>query len=124
MAGGVPIIRVIKEGLITNSINKIYGILNGTSNYILSEMTESDSNFKEVLLRAQKLGYAESNPSNDITGKDAYSKIQILSSLAFNSFINKEKSNVEGISAIDQIDILNAKILGYVIKHLAMSQSK
>ncbi len=124
VAGGVPIIRVIKEGLITNSINKIYGILNGTSNYILSEMTESDSNFKEVLLRAQKLGYAESNPSNDITGKDAYSKIQILSSLAFNSFINKEKSNVEGISAIDQIDILNAKILGYVIKHLAIAELK
>tara|TARA_A100001011_G_scaffold272853_1_gene282127 strand:- start:6633 stop:7931 length:1299 start_codon:yes stop_codon:yes gene_type:complete len=124
VAGGVPIIRVIKEGLITNSINKIYGILNGTSNYILSEMTKSDSNFKEVLLRAQKLGYAESNPSNDITGKDAYSKIQILSSLAFNSFINREKSNVEGISTIDQIDIHNAKILGYVIKHLAIAELK
>ncbi len=89
VAGGVPIIRVIKEGLITNTINKIYGILNGTSNYILSKMSETKLNFKDVLENAKKLGYAESNPKSDLNGDDAKSKIQILSSLAFNSFINK-----------------------------------
>ena len=78
VAGGVPIIRSIKEGLITNNINKIYGILNGTSNYILSKMSDSKMNFKDVLDRAKKFGYAESNPKSDLNGEDAKSKIQIL----------------------------------------------
>ncbi len=124
VAGGVPIIRVIKEGLITNAINKIYGILNGTSNYILSRMSETELNFKDVLENAKKLGYAESNPRSDLNGDDAKSKIQILSSLAFNSFINKSKITVEGIQNIDQVDIINAKILGYRIKHLAIAELK
>ena len=124
VAGGVPIIRVIKEGLITNTINKIYGILNGTSNYILSKMSETKLNFKDVLENAKKLGYAESNPKSDLNGDDAKSKIQILSSLAFNSFINKSKITVEGIQNIDQVDISNAKILGYKIKHLAIAELK
>ncbi len=124
VAGGVPIIRVIKEGLITNTINKIYGILNGTSNYILSKMSETKLNFKDVLENAKKLGYAESNPKSDLNGDDAKSKIQILSSLAFNSFINKSKITVEGIQNIDQVDIGNAKILGYKIKHLAIAELK
>ncbi len=124
VAGGVPIIRVIKEGLITNAINKIYGILNGTSNYILSRMSETELNFKDVLENAKKLGYAESNPRSDLNGDDAKSKIQILSSLAFNSFINKSKITVEGIQNIDQVDITNAKILGYRIKHLAIAELK
>ena len=124
VAGGIPIIRVIKEGLITNTINKIYGILNGTSNYILSKMSETNLNFKNVLENAKKLGYAESNPKSDLNGDDAKSKIQILSSLAFNSFINKSKITVEGIQSIDQVDITNAKILGYKIKHLAIAELK
>ena len=124
VAGGVPIIRVIKEGLITNRINKIYGILNGTSNYILSKMSETKLNFKDVLESAKKLGYAESNPKSDLNGDDAKSKIQILSSLAFNSLINKSKITVEGIQNIDQVDITNAKILGYRIKHLAIAEFK
>jgi len=124
VAGGVPIIRVIKEGLITNSIKKIYGILNGTSNYILSKMLENKKNFNDVLNDAKKLGYAESNPAADLNGDDAKSKIQILSSLAFNSLINRSKINVEGIRTVDQIDIKNAKLLGYTIKHLAIAELK
>ena len=124
MAGGVPIIRAIKEGLITNKINKIYGILNGTSNYILSKMSETKLSFKDVLEKAKSLGYAERNPKTDLNGDDAKSKIQILSSLAFNSFINKSKITVDGIQNIDQIDILNAKTLGYKIKHLAIAEVK
>jgi len=124
VAGGIPIVRVIKEGLVTNTINKIYGILNGTSNYILSKMSESKSNFKDVLINAKKLGYAESNPKDDLDGNDANSKIQILSALSFNSLINKKNITVEGITMVDQIDIQNANLLGYKIKHLAISELK
>ena len=124
VAGGVPIIRVIKEGLITNKINKICGILNGTSNYILSKMFEKNKNFNDVLNDAKELGYAESNPIADLNGDDAKSKIQILASLAFNSLINREKINVEGIKEVDQIDIQNAKLLDYKIKHLAIAEIK
>tara|TARA_Y100001970_G_scaffold226364_1_gene279891 strand:- start:256 stop:1554 length:1299 start_codon:yes stop_codon:yes gene_type:complete len=124
VAGGVPIIRVIKEGLITNKINKVCGILNGTSNYILSKMFEKNLNFDDVLNDAKELGYAESNPAADLNGEDAKSKIQILSSLAFNSKICRSKINVEGIKNVDQIDIKNAKILGYQIKHLAIAELK
>ena len=124
VAGGVPIIRVIKEGLITNKINKICGILNGTSNYILSKMFEKNKNFNDVLNDAKKLGYAESNSIADLNGDDAKSKIQILASLAFNSLINREKINVEGIKEVDQIDIQNAKLLDYKIKHLAIAEIK
>jgi len=124
VAGGIPIIRTIKEGLITNRINKIYGILNGTSNYILSKMSETKLNFKDVLESAKNLGYAESNPKSDLNGDDAKSKIQILSSLAFQSFINRSKITVEGIRSIDQVDITNAKLLGYKIKHLAIAEVK
>ena len=124
VAGGVPIIRSLKEGLITNKLNKIYGILNGTSNFILSKMSETSKSFNEVLQEAQKLGYAESNPSDDINGYDAKSKIQILSALAFNIFINKSKINVEGIKNVDDVDIKNAKNLGYKIKHLAIAELK
>ena len=124
VAGGIPIVRVIKEGLVTNTINKIYGILNGTSNYILSKMSESKSNFKDVLTNAKKLGYAESNPKDDLDGNDANSKIQILSALSFNSLINKKNITVEGITMVDQIDIQNANLLGYKIKHLAISELK
>ena len=124
VAGGVPIIRVIKEGLITNKIHKVCGILNGTSNYILSKMFEKNMNFNDVLNDAKKLGYAESNPAADLNGDDAKSKIQILSSLAFNSLISRSKINVEGIKNVDKIDVKNAKLLGYKIKHLAIAELK
>tara|TARA_Y100000590_G_scaffold234466_1_gene264027 strand:- start:2680 stop:3975 length:1296 start_codon:yes stop_codon:yes gene_type:complete len=122
VAGGIPIVRTLKEGLITNKINKICGILNGTSNYILSNMGKMTMDFKSVLNKAKELGYAESNPASDLNGEDVKSKIQILSALAFNSFINKSKINVEGINNVDQADIRNAELLGYKVKHLGIAE--
>jgi homoserine dehydrogenase len=122
VAGGIPIIRTLKEGLIANKIKKIYGILNGTSNYILSNMDKMHMDFGKVLKQAQKLGYAERNPNSDLNGEDVKSKIQILSSLAFNCFISNKKVNLEGINLIDDIDIKNANSLGYKIKHLGLSE--
>ena len=122
VAGGIPIIRTLKEGLIANKIKKIYGILNGTSNYILSNMDKMHMDFGKVLKQAQKLGYAERNPNSDLNGEDVKSKIQILSSLAFNCFISNKKVNLEGINLIDNIDIKNANSLGYKIKHLGLSE--
>ena len=122
VAGGIPIIRTLKEGLVANINNKIYGILNGTSNFILSNMDKNKMNFQKVLNKAKTLGYAESNPKSDLNGEDVKSKIQILSSLAFNCFINHSKINLEGINFIDEIDIKNANILGYKIKHLGISE--
>jgi len=91
VAGGIPILRTIKEGLATNKINKIYGILNGTTNYILTEMEKTGENFDKVLKKAQLLGYAEpGNPKLDLNGFDAFAKVRILSSLAFNSKQNKQ----------------------------------
>ena len=121
VCGGVPIIRSLKEGLIANKISKIYGILNGTSNYILSSMDKENKNFEEVLNNAKKLGYAESNPSADLNGDDVASKLKILSSLCFNSFLN-HNIYVEGIKNIDKNDIDNANKLGYKIKLLGYSE--
>ena len=121
VCGGVPIIRSLKEGLIANKINKIYGIFNGTSNYILSCMDKQNKNFNEVLDNAKKLGYAESNPSADINGDDVSAKLKILSSLCFNSFLNNN-IHVEGIKNIDKKDINNANKLGYKIKLLGYSE--
>ena len=121
VCGGVPIIRSLKEGLIANKISKIYGILNGTSNYILSSMDKENKNFNEVLSDAKKLGYAESNPTADLNGDDVSSKLKILSSLCFNSFLNKH-IYVEGIKDIDKADIDNSNKLGYKIKLLAFAE--
>ncbi len=121
VCGGVPIIRSLKEGLIANKISKIHGIFNGTSNYILSSMDKQNKNFDEVLSDAQKLGYAESNPSADLDGNDVASKLKILSSLCFNSFLNKN-IYVEGIKNIDKTDIDNANKLGYKIKLLGFAE--
>ena len=85
VCGGVPVVRSIKEGLIANKIHKIYGIFNGTSNYILSSMDKNNLSFKDALTESQKLGYAESNPASDINGEDVSSKLKILSSLSFKS---------------------------------------
>ncbi len=121
VCGGVPIIRSLKESLIANKISKIYGILNGTSNYILSSMDKKNKSFQEVLLIAKKLGYAETNPSADLNGDDVSAKLKILSSLCFNSFLN-ENIYVEGIKEIDTIDIDNANKLGYKIKLLGFAE--
>jgi homoserine dehydrogenase len=121
VCGGVPIIRSLKEGLIANKINKIYGIFNGTSNYILSNMDKQNKDFNEVLDDAKKLGYAESNPTADLNGDDVSSKLKILSSLCFNSFLN-HNIYVEGIKDIDKNDIDNANILGYKIKLLGYAE--
>ncbi len=124
VAGGIPIIRSIKEGLIANKINKIYGILNGTTNFILSSMESSRKNFYEVLDNAKKLGFAESNPVSDLNGNDSAAKLRILSSIAFNKNISKNKILTEGIQNINLTDILYAKKFGYKIKLLSISEIK
>ena len=124
VAGGVPIIRSIKDGLIANKINKIYGILNGTTNFILSSMQISKKNFSEVLDKAKKLGFAETNPISDLNGNDSAAKLRILSSIAFNKTISKNKILTEGIQNINLTDVLYAKNLGYKIKLLSISEIK
>ena len=123
VAGGIPILRTIKEGLATNKINKVYGILNGTTNYILSEMESSNENFDKVLLKAQKLGYAEpGNPKLDLNGFDAFAKIRILSALSFNSKISKSKCIMEGIENIELEDIKLASQLNLRVKLLGICE--
>jgi len=123
VAGGIPILRTIKEGLATNKITKVYGILNGTSNYILSEMRNSKDSFSNVLKKAQKLGYAEpGNPKLDLNGFDAFAKVRILSSLAFNTKISKYKCLMEGIEKIELKDIEIANQLNLRIKLLGISE--
>jgi homoserine dehydrogenase len=122
VAGGIPIIKSIKQGLIANKINHVYGILNGTTNFILTEMEKKQSSFKEILKVAQSKGYAESNPHSDISGEDVASKISILSSICFGSKIVNSNFLVEGISHIDLLDILYAKKLGFKIKLLAIAE--
>ena len=121
VCGGVPIIRSIKEGLIANRIQKIYGIFNGTSNYILSSMDKNNKNFLDVLNKAKTLGYAETNPASDLNGDDVAAKLKILSSLCFNSYLNNN-IHVEGIKNIDKEDIDNANKLGYKIKLLGYAE--
>ena len=121
VCGGVPIIRSIKEGLIANRIQKIYGIFNGTSNYILSSMDKNNKNFLDVLKKAKTLGYAETNPASDLNGDDVAAKLKILSSLCFNSYLNNN-IHVEGIKNIDKEDIDNANKLGYKIKLLGYAE--
>ena len=123
VAGGIPILKTIKEGLATNKISKVYGILNGTSNYILSEMRNSKDSFSNVLKKAQKLGYAEpGNPKLDLNGFDAFAKVRILSALAFNTKISNHKCLMEGIEKIELKDIEIANQLNLRIKLLGISQ--
>ena len=123
VAGGIPILRSIKEGLATNQIKKVYGILNGTTNYILSEMESSNKPFNNVLKKAQVLGYAEpNNPKLDLNGFDAFAKVRILSALAFNNQISKHKCIMEGIENIDLKDIKIASQLNLRIKLLGISE--
>ena len=123
VAGGIPVLRTIKEGLATNKISKVYGILNGTCNYILSEMSRSKDSFNNVLDKAKKLGYAEPiNPKLDLNGSDAFSKIRILSALSFNTKISKFRCLVEGIEKIELKDIEIANQLNMTIKLLGISE--
>ena len=125
VAGGIPLLRSIKEGLATNKLSKVYGILNGTSNFILSEMENSEQNFADVLKKAQILGYAEpGNPKLDLNGFDAFAKVRILSALAFNSKISNKKCLMEGIEKIDLKDIKIANQLDLRIKLLGISELK
>ncbi len=123
VAGGIPIIRALREGLVGNEILKIYGILNGTTNYILTEMNEKGKSFDEVLKEAQRLGYAEADPTLDINGVDAGHKISILASLSFGGFLNFEDVYIEGIDSIEKMDIQLGKELNYTLKLLAIAKS-
>ena len=123
VGGGIPILRTIKESLATNKIKKVYGILNGTCNYILSKMEETNDTFKNVLLKAQKLGYAEpTNPKLDLNGHDALAKIKILSSLSFNNKISKSINLMEGIEKIENKDLKIADQLNFRIKLLGITE--
>ncbi len=123
VAGGIPILRTIKEGLATNKIKKVYGILNGTTNYILTEMEKTSETFDKVLKKAQKLGYAEpGNPKLDLNGFDAFAKVRILSALAFNNQISNHKCIMEGIENIDLKDIKIANQLNLRIKLLGICE--
>src|SRR2546421_4612369 len=120
VAGGIPIIKVLREGLIGNRITRLYGIVNGTCNYILTRMKHEGADFADVLAEAQRLGYAEAEPSLDVNGHDAAHKIGILASLAHGFWVNPKHIYVEGIRNITQLDIRFAGQLGYTIKLLGM----
>jgi homoserine dehydrogenase len=122
VAGGIPIVKALREGLAANAVTRLYGILNGTSNYILTTMRESGREFGEVLAEAQKLGYAETDPSFDIDGVDAAHKLAILTSLAFGCEIDFAGVHVEGIRHISALDIEFAAELGYRIKLLGIAR--
>jgi homoserine dehydrogenase len=122
VGGGIPIIRSVKQGLIANKLHHIYGILNGTTNYILTEMEKRNENFPNVLKDAQRLGYAESNPTADVDGYDVADKISILSSIGFGTKIINKGFVVEGIRNIEIEDIKFAGELGYKIKLLAIAE--
>lgn len=124
VAGGVPIIHAIKESLTANKIEKVMGILNGTTNYILTKMTKDKLAYHEVLKEAQELGYAEADPTADVEGYDAAHKLTILSSLAFGTYVDFQQVYREGISKISPVDIEYAQELGYVIKLLAIGKAK
>lgn len=120
VGGGIPIIKGLREGLVANKFESIYGILNGTTNYILTKMHREGLDFAEALKGAQEKGFAEANPTLDITGGDAAHKLTILSSIAANSFIPYEKIYVEGITDITKMDINFAQSFGMTIKLLAI----
>jgi len=122
VAGGIPIIKAVREGLTANRIEWIAGIINGTTNFILSEMRDKGLSFDTALKEAQSLGYAEADPTFDIEGVDAAHKITILSALAFGIPMQFDKAYIEGISKLDAIDIKYAEQLGYRIKLLGITK--
>ena len=124
VGGGIPIIKPLKECLTANKISEIMGVVNGTTNYMLTKMTEKHVSYDAVLRRAQEKGYAEANPSADVDGLDAARKAAILASLAFDTVVEFEDVSVEGISHITEDDIEYGLNLGYVIKLLAVAIRK
>jgi len=122
VAGGIPIIKLIREGLAANRIEYLAGIINGTCNYILTRMQEAGDGFDRVLREAQDLGYAEADPAFDIEGTDAAHKLTILASIAFGIPLQFERVHVQGITAVGAEDIAYARELGYRIKHLGLAR--
>jgi homoserine dehydrogenase len=123
VAGGIPLIRAVKEGLVANRILSCYGIVNGTCNYILSKMTDAGEDFSVVLKEAQAHGYAEADPTFDIEGIDSAHKLQILASLAFRTYVDLKDIYTEGITRVTAQDIAYARELGYRIKLLAIAKA-
>ncbi len=122
VAGGIPIIKALREGLSANKINWLAGIINGTGNFILTEMKQKGRAFADVLQEAQELGYAEADPTFDVEGIDAAHKLVILASIAFGIPLQFDKVFTEGISTIDTQDVVYAEELGYIIKHLGIAR--
>ena len=122
IAGGIPIVKAMREGLAANSIEWLAGIINGTGNFILTEMRDKGSDFADVLKEAQELGYAEADPEYDVEGIDAAHKLCILASLAFGIPLNFKRVFTEGISTITPLDVTHAEELGYRIKHLGVAR--
>jgi homoserine dehydrogenase len=122
VAGGIPVIKALREGLAGNAISRVTGILNGTCNYILTTMREQGRDFADVLAEAQKLGYAEADPTFDVDGIDAAHKLAILTSLAFGVEVDFDAIAVEGIRSVSALDIQLAEELGYRIKLLAIAK--
>ncbi len=122
VAGGIPIIKALREGLTANRIEWVAGIINGTTNFILSEMRDKGLSFAAVLKEAQRLGYAEADPTFDIEGIDAAHKLTIMSAIAFGNSMRFDKAYVEGISQLDAMDIKYAEQLGYRIKLLGITK--
>ncbi|HFE48795.1 MAG TPA: homoserine dehydrogenase, partial [Chromatiaceae bacterium] len=122
VAGGIPIIKAVREGLAANNIEWVAGIINGTGNFILTEMRDKGRDFADVLREAQALGYAEADPTFDVEGIDAAHKLTILASLAFGIPLQFDKTYTEGIGAIDPQDVSNAEDFGYRIKHLGITR--
>ncbi len=122
VAGGIPIIKAVREGLAGNSIEWMAGIINGTGNFILTEMRDKGSDFSDVLAEAQRLGYAEADPEFDVEGIDAAHKLTILASIAFGVPLQFDKAYTEGISKITGDDVNYAEELGYRIKHLGVTR--
>lgn len=123
VGGGIPVIKPLKQSLGVNRIQSVIGIVNGTTNYILTQMTQEGADFAEVLAEAQKLGYAEADPTADVDGYDAADKIAILAAIAFNGRIKREDIPCEGIRQIDATDISYADNLGFAIKLLAIAKA-
>jgi len=121
VAGGIPVVKVLRESLLGNEVTRVYGILNGTSNYILTRMQHEGRAFDEVLAEAQAAGYAEADPTFDIGGQDAAHKLAILTSLAFGTQLSYDSIYLEGIEQIDDVDIRSADRLGYRIKLLGVA---
>lgn len=122
VAGGIPIVKALREGLSANAIKRVYGILNGTCNYILTEMEETGGEFENILADAQALGYAEADPGFDIDGVDAAHKLAILTSLAYATPVDFDSVFIEGIRNVTAEDIANAKELGYRVKLLGVAR--